>query len=46
MKKIYQCLVCGKAHDAEEKAMNCHDGPIQTIITGVSRWPKEWWAGH
>jgi len=31
-KKFYKCFKCGRMYEDEQKAMKCHNAPIQQII--------------
>ncbi|MDH7508796.1 MAG: hypothetical protein QHH00_05280 [Methanomassiliicoccales archaeon] len=46
MKVVYQCLVCDKVHDTIEDAQKCHNGPIQIIQRGITRYPKKSFFGR
>jgi len=46
MKAKYQCLVCNKLHDTKEQALNCHKGPIQGLMQGITRYDKSLLGAH
>lgn len=31
-KKFYKCFECGRIYEDEEKALKCHNAPIQQIV--------------
>lgn len=31
-KKLYKCFECGKLYEDEEKALKCHNAPIQQVL--------------
>ncbi|MCU0859136.1 MAG: hypothetical protein MUE55_00910 [Thermoplasmata archaeon] len=36
-RKLFKCFVCGKEYDTEEKAIACHDAPVQAVIVQEGR---------
>jgi hypothetical protein len=44
-RKLFKCFVCGKVYETEDKAIACHDAPVQAIIQEDGR-PKPKFLGN
>ena len=40
-KKLFKCFTCGKLYEDEQKAMRCHNAPVQKVVQveGTKRPP-------